>query len=144
MNKKMTYIKILVVLICAAAVYGEYLYNKPHQSAATQTADRFVAADALYHQYEKNEHVADSMYTGKIIEVKGVLASVDLTGEADILELSPQATGGGISCQMFAHDKSTAPVYPAIGSIVIIKGKCTGFLMDVNLVDCGIEKPPTP
>jgi hypothetical protein len=143
MIRKITFIKIAVVLICAAAIYGEYLYNKPHQSAVGQTADQSVAANVLYQQYEKNERAADSMYAGKVIEVKGVLASVDVTGEADILELSPQATGGGVSCEMFAHDKGTTPVYPAIGSSVTIKGKCTGFLMDVNLVDCGIE-PPTP
>lgn len=138
MNRKIIFL-IGIVLVCVCIAYGYYLYNKPRESAAAQTAAQSIAADVLYQQYNQNEAAADSLYLGKIIEVKGVLASIDHNGDADILELSPQKTGGGVSCQLFAHDKGTTPSYPAIGSNITIKGRCTGFLMDVNLVDCGIE-----
>jgi tRNA_anti-like len=139
MNKKIIFAIAIFALIGAGIWFGCYLYNKPHGSAASETASSSVIADTLYQQYAQNEQLADSMYSGKIIEVKGVLAEIDHNGETDILELSPQKTGGGISCQMFPHEKGTTTTYPAIGSNITIKGKCTGFLMDVNLVDCGIE-----
>jgi hypothetical protein len=139
MNRKIIFLMVVFVIICSAIWFGSYLYNKPHASAVSETASNSIMADALYQQYQQNEHTADSMYLGKVIEVKGVLAEIDHNGTIDILELSPQKTGGGISCQMFPHDKNVTTSYPAIGSNIIIKGKCTGFLMDVSLVDCGVE-----
>jgi hypothetical protein len=139
MNKKIIFIIVAIVIILSAVCIGRYLYNKPHQSAASESAATSIAADVLYQQYQQNEHAADSMYLGKVIEVKGVLAEIDNNGQTDILELSPQKAGGGISCQMFPHDKGTSTSYPAIGTVITVKGKCTGFLMDVSLVDCGIK-----
>ncbi|HTB51519.1 MAG TPA: hypothetical protein VK718_02000 [Ferruginibacter sp.] len=139
MSKKAIFFIVAIVVACVAARFGFYLYNKPRESALSQNASNSIIADSLYQQYQQNEHAADSMYIGKIIEVKGVLAEIDHNGATDILLLSPQKTGGGISCQMFSHDKGTTISYPAIGSNITIKGKCTGFLMDVSLVDCGVE-----
>src|ERR1700679_2942533 len=133
-KKKIIFFMIIIAFLCVAAE-GYYLYNKPRASVASEAADLSIPAATLYNQYDQNEHAADSMYLGKIIEIKGVLSSIDHTGTTDILELSPQKSGGGISCQMFPHDKNIIPAYPAIGSTITIKGKCTGFLLDVSLVD---------
>jgi hypothetical protein len=139
MNKRIIIFIIVIIIVLTGVCIGRYLYNKPHQSAASESASTSIPADALFQEYQQNEHAADSMYLGKVIEVKGVLAEIDHNGATDILELAPQKAGGGISCQMFPHDKSTTTSYPAIGTIIRVKGKCTGFLMDVNLVDCGIK-----
>src|ERR1700749_984036 len=112
MNKKIILVIAAIVLIGAGVWFGCYLYNKPHGSAALETASSSVIADTLYQQYAHDEHKADSMYLGKVIEVKGVLAEIDHNGEIDIVELSPQKTGGGISCQMFPHEKGTTATYP--------------------------------
>ncbi len=135
--KKIIFTILAIVILCL--VWEAYhLYNKPHESVATETASNSINAVALYQQYQQNEHVADSLYLGKIIEVKGILSSIDTSSTTAILELSQQKDGGGISCQMFAQDKN-ASAYPAIGSNITVKGKCTGFLMDVSLVDCVTE-----
>jgi hypothetical protein len=139
MNKKIIFVTVAIILAGTGVWFGCYLYNKPHGNVVSETASSSLTADTLYQQYQQNAVAADSMYLGKVIEVKGKLAAIDHNGETDILELSPQPTGGGVSCQMFPHDKGTTPSYPAIGSNITIKGKCSGFLMDVNLVDCGIE-----
>jgi hypothetical protein len=139
MSKKIIFVIVALVFAGACLWFGCYLYNKPHGSAASETASRSIAAVVLYQQYAQNEQAADSMYLGKVIEVKGVLTEIDHNGETDILELSQQKTGGGVSCQMFPHDAAVKTTYPAIGSNITIKGKCTGFLMDVSLVDCGVE-----
>ena len=49
-----------------------------------------------------------------------------------------QQGGGGINCQLFAGVKPDPE--PKSGDIVTVKGRCTGFLMDVNLVDCVVRK----
>jgi RecJ-like exonuclease len=118
--------------------WAYHLYVKPHQSAAGETVDFTISADSLYHQYQTNEHSADQKYLGKVIEVSGKLAEIQHSGNSEIWIMSPQPGGGGINCQLFAGTKIDPE--PKSGDAVTVKGRCTGFLMDVNLADCVLRK----
>ena len=128
----------IALLIIFAAAWIWHLYDKPHQSAAGETAAFTVNADTLYHQYQADEHIADQKYLGKVITVTGRLSEIQHNGKSTIWILSPQPGGGGINCEIFAGTK-TGPD-PKPGDPITIKGRCTGFLMDVNLADCVPEK----
>lgn len=125
----------LLLLIGFAWAY--HLYDKPHQSAAGETSYLSIDADSLYHQYEANEHAADQKYMGKVIAVKGKVSEIQRNGNSEVWILSPQQGGGGINCQMFAGEKMDK--HPQVGDPVTVKGRCTGFLMDVNLADCVLD-----
>ena len=134
MLKKRTILWIvLLLLIVVGGVYGWRQYQKPHASAGDESAFATVNADTLYHQYQSDEHAADQKYMGKVIEVTGKLVEIQHSGNAEIWILSTQAGGGGINCQLFPGAKEAAP---KPGEAVTVKGRCTGFLMDVNLADC--------
>ena len=133
--KKRTILWIgIPLLLLLAFAWAYHLYVKPHQSAAGETADFSIDADSLYSQYQANEHAADQKYLGKVIEVSGKLTEIQHNGKAEVWILSQQSGGGGINCQLFAGVK--ADPEPKPGDIVTVKGRCTGYLMDVNLVDC--------
>jgi RecJ-like exonuclease len=139
MLKKRTILWIgILLLILAAFAWAWRLYHKPHESAANESAAVTINADSLYHQYQLDEHAADQKYMGKVIEVSGKLVEIQHSGNAEIWILSTQPGGGGINCQIFAGTK-TDPT-PKPGEPVTIKGRCTGFLMDVNLADCVQQK----
>ena len=59
----------------------------------------------------------------------GNYVSLNLKGSAD----------GGVNCSILKKDLDPGDKFNT-GDSVTIKGKCTGFLMDVNLVDCVIKK----
>ena len=128
----------IVFLLLIAAAWAYHLYVKPHESAADETTDFTINADSLYQQYQKDEHSADQKYLGKVIEVAGKLAEIQHSGNSEIWILSPQPGGGGINCQLFAGTKIGPE--PKNGDAVTVKGRCTGFLMDVNLADCVLRK----
>lgn len=128
----------IVLLILIAAAWAYHLYVKPHESAADETTDFTISADSLYQQYGKDEHSADQKYLGKVIEVSGKLAEIQHSGNSEIWILSPQPRGGGINCQLFAGTQIDPE--PKNGDAVTVKGRCTGFLMDVNLADCVLRK----
>lgn len=128
---------ILLVLLIVAA-WGWHLYMLPHQSAAGEAADFTISADSLYSQYQKDEHSADRKYLGKVIVVSGKLAEIQHSGNSEIWILSPQPGGGGINCQLFGGTRIDPE--PKTGDAVTVKGRCTGFLMDVNLADCVLRK----
>lgn len=129
----------ILIVILAACAYAWHIYNKPHSSAGDQSADVTVEADTLYHQFSSDENTANLKYMNKVIEVSGKLSEIQHNGNSEIWILSTQAGGGGINCQLFAGTKVDPEPKP--GDHVTVKGRCTGFLMDVNLSDCaGIKK----
>lgn len=128
----------ILLLVLAVAGWAWYLYDKPHRSAAGISADVKIDADVLYHQYQSDEHAADLKYMGKVLSVAGRLTEIQHSGSSEIWILSTQPGGGGINCQLFAGTK--ADPEPKPGDAVTVKGRCTGFLMDVNLADCVPEK----
>jgi hypothetical protein len=124
----------ILLLLLVAFAWAWHLYHKPHESAAGETAAVTIDADSLYHQYQLDEHSADVKYMGKVIEVTGKLVEIQHSGNAEIWIVSAQPGGGGINCQMFPGAKPE--LMPKPGETVRLKGRCTGFLMDVNLSDC--------
>jgi hypothetical protein len=126
------------LLVLFAFAWAYHLYIKPHGSTAGDAADFNLAADSLYLQYQADEHAADQKYLGKVIEVSGKVSEIQHSGNSQIWILSPQPGGGGINCQLFAGIKPDPE--PKSGDFVTVKGRCTGFLMDVNLADCVLRK----
>ncbi len=138
LKKKIFWLGIPLCLLIAFA-WGLYLYNKPHRSAGDETVSLSIAADSLFRLYQGNEQAADQKYLNKVIEVKGTLVEIQHTGGTEIWILAGEPGGGGINCQLFPGEKpASGPPRP--GETVTLKGRCTGFLMDVNLSDCVLSK----
>jgi tRNA_anti-like len=147
-RRNLFWLGILLFVLVLGASRGYYLYNKPHQSAADAVVAFSITADSLFIQYQRDEHGSDQKYLNKVIVVSGKLAEIQHSGSSEIWILSVQPGnspgadstvtspgGGGINCQLFSPDK-TSSKQPQPGDAVTIKGRCTGFLMDVNLADC--------
>ena len=127
---------LLLLLIAAVLALSKVL--KPHQSAAGEAAVYSISADSLYQQYRADERSADRKYLNKVIEVTGKLGDIQHSGTSEIWILSSRTGGGGINCQLFAGTRIDHE--PKNGEAVTVKGRCTGFLMDVNLADCVLRK----
>jgi hypothetical protein len=121
----------LLILLCIA-VWAVYEYKKPHTDAGNKTTDVQTDAVTLYNDFAKNETSANAKYLDKIIEVTGTVDDIQKANGALVVMLSANQMMGGISCKMF--DSTNASFKK--GDRIIIKGKCSGLLSDVNLVDC--------
>ncbi|MDP4148554.1 MAG: hypothetical protein Q8927_04775 [Bacteroidota bacterium] len=140
MLKKRTFFWLGTLLLLLVGLgWGFYLYNKPHQSAGQETASFTLDADSLFAEYQKDEQTADKRYLGKVVQVRGRLAEIQRSGASEVWILSVKPgnapAGGGVNCQLFAPTGNSSP-RPKAGDEVTVKGRCTGFLMDVNLADC--------
>ena len=125
-----------IILIGAGVTY--YLYTKPHSSVASKKTDVLINASELYEQFQRDESGANSRFVDKIIEVKGKVAEIQHTGIRTSLQLDAGVAMGGINCSL--ADSSQSLQVPPKGALVTIKGKCSGFLIDVTLVDCVIQQ----
>ena len=134
------YIKItlFIVLVIALITILTALieFNKRHADTAKVRPDFVITATTLQKEFEDNETAASARYINKIIEVSGIIANTALSDSAH-LNISLK-TGSDIS--------SVNCVFPAIGDLskfkpgdeVILRGECSGFLMDVLLKNCAI------
>ena len=131
--------KKISIFLAGAAVclcIAWYWYNKPREGVGHTAADVVVAAAQLYDKYRLEETEANKIYLDKIIEVKGTVDDI-ITINNDVVITLGAGPVGGISCR-FSSVIDAGNKTIKKGMQVVIKGRCTGFNMDVNLVDCVI------
>lgn len=127
-----------VLLLLGLAGWGILTVFKPHRNVASDKAVASLPAENLYHEFEAGESLANKKWVGKVIEITGTVSSVSDAG--NYISINLRATDdAGINCSVLKKDLA-AENRPKTGTRVTIKGKCTGFLIDVNLVDCIIKK----
>ncbi|MGV3658511.1 MAG: OB-fold protein [Chitinophagaceae bacterium] len=130
MRKKRIFLAgAFLCLLVAAWVYVGY--NKPRTGVATVEARYTVNAADLYKEFVENENRANEKYNGEVVAVQGTVMEIQKEGDHLLMVLKGDENGGGVSCSF----SGKIPTLPAPGENVTIKGRCTGFLMDVNLVD---------
>ena len=136
-KKRQIILSAIALCILIAVAYGFYLYSKPHASAENKRTDASLTADSLYNAYAKDETAANKVFSNKILEVTGMVQDITVSNGRPVVMLG---TGqmGGINCEMAMDSTAIFSVLHKAAQ-VIIKGKCSGFLMDVNLVDCVIK-----
>jgi hypothetical protein len=137
MRRKFIFFGIGILLLCLAG-WGIYKVLKPHHNAASEQTQATISASELYNEFQKAENLANQKWVGKVIEVTGRIASV--TDAGNYVSVNLLATGdGNINCSILKKDLSPDDKFSK-GDSIVIKGKCAGFLMDVNLVDCIVKK----
>jgi hypothetical protein len=135
--RKIFFFGIILVLLMVAG-WGIYKVTKPHQNVAGEQAVATLAASTLYYDFERGETVANKMWVGKVLEVTGIISAVQENSGYVSVSLSV-VPDGGVNCSLLKKDLNP-DIKLSKGDSITVKGKCTGFLMDVNLVDCVIEK----
>ncbi|MBT4413422.1 MAG: hypothetical protein HOC83_04975 [Polaribacter sp.] len=132
MNREKIIIVILIFGILGAFV-GYKIYNKPHIDVAEKLADISISANEILSEFAADETTANTKYLDKIVAVKGVISETRIEKEKGIITLKTNDDFGSILCHLSA--KSTKKMDKLkVGKIVIVKGICTGYLMDVILV----------
>ncbi|SFD01712.1 tRNA_anti-like [Chitinophaga sp. CF118] len=123
------------ILCLTLMAIGYHLYNMPRKTAADIQTDKQVSAKELFEAFVKDEQAANIQYGNKILEVTGTVTDVQQSGADLSILLSGENSQGGINCTLVSGVNTPAP---NVGELVHIKGRCTGFIMDVSLIDATI------
>jgi RecG-like helicase len=117
-----------------------YMYHKKPADIRKESARFELSAASLVADFNQDETVANQKYTDKVIAVKGKVTEVkiDPAGQATVF-LDSGDPMAAVTCS-FYKEESMAAVALQQGAEIIIKGKCTGKLMDVVLNKCSINK----
>lgn len=131
----------LLIMAIGAAGYGFYLFNKKPADIRKETAAYEMNASDLLADFNKDEDAANKKYLDKVIGVKGKVAEVKLdstTGQATVI-LDSGDPVSSVTCSFYDEEAGSVKKLSP-GKEVVIKGKCTGKLMDVVLNKCSIEQ----
>ena len=126
---------VIVVLIIAGVIYGVTEYNRKPAVIAEQDVQVTVNAADLFAAFETNEQEANAKYLNKIIAVTGPVGDVtsDQNNRRLVMLRTPEMMFG-VACSMVDSETDKAGKLTP-GQQVTIKGLCTGYTMDVVIMD---------
>ncbi|HJW31333.1 MAG TPA: hypothetical protein VJ508_19025 [Saprospiraceae bacterium] len=127
----------LLALCIIGGGIGYYLYNKPVESLEHRKADVEVTATKLLADYEANESTANNLYLGKVVLVSGKITNITDEAGKKKINLDAGSPMSGIICEL--EDGKDAGSLKT-GDEIKVKGKCSGYLSDVVLVQSNIVK----
>jgi hypothetical protein len=137
-------IALVIVGVIAAFLVFKFYINKPHADIEHATPAYTMSSTELWKQYNADLKLADSLYTGKVIEVTGNLSRADksdtLVYAVYVMEADTMFGDKSIRCEMLPNYETEATSIPS-GSVVKIKGFCNGFdQTDIKFSKCSIVK----
>jgi hypothetical protein len=139
MTLKYVFRTFLIVLLVGFS-YGFYQWNKPHKAINAEPITATIDAINLLKEFQKNETSANQKYLDKVIIVKGKVREVKENQSSEmVIILESNDVMSTVSCTVESSQKS-AFIKLSKGDIVRIKGLVTGFLEDVVLIKCFLEK----
>ena len=121
---------LLVVVLIGGGI-GFYMFNKKVPTLEHVAPDFTLEAQKLYHEFEENETVALTKYEDKVLQVEGTIMDV-VKNDSNANVILDGGMMGGVNCS-FKHKLETEM---RKGDLVVIRGQCQGFLMDVVLNNC--------
>ncbi len=133
------YIKIslfvIVVIVLFGILYGLILFFQKHSDLSKAKPDYIITAVSLQKEFEGNEAAASAKYIKKILEVSGSVSSVT---QADSNNVNISLKSGNDLSSVICTFASADPSKFKTGDEIIIRGECSGFLMDVLLNNCAV------
>jgi hypothetical protein len=145
MNKWIKIILIIAVIgIISAGLVWKFVINKPHADIENTAPAYTLNAPELWKQYNTELKLSDSLYTGKVIEIAGMLSIIDkvdtLVYLVFVMEPDPDFGNKTIRCEMLAKYNGEAAAL-APNSPVKVKGFCSGYdQTDIKFTKCSIIK----
>ena len=136
---------ILAVLgLVTAALVWKYYVNKPHDDIEKAAPDYSLTATEIWNEYTSDYRTADSLYTGKVIELTGLLNRTDKSDSLGyaifVMEVDSMYGNKSVRCEML-HKYNDEIIAFATGKTIKIKGFCTGFdETDIKFNKCSIVK----
>ena len=136
------YVKItfgVVVFMAVAGIgTGLYLFNMKPENLSRNNPDFVMTSTDLQKNFEDNEGAATAKYNGKVIEVSGEVSAVK-PGENSSVNISLK-TGNALSSVICTFPAANTPAGAEPGKQIVIRGVCSGYLLDVLLNNCAVTK----
>lgn len=138
--KKRTVLWILITIVTIGLVgggYGFYEFFRTHADLSKVKPDFTLAASDLSSAFENDETAATKKYVDKVVQVTGPVASVEMGSDSTInVTLRDEDALSGVICSF--QGRGIEDVSVKKGDVAVIRGQCSGMLLDVLLNNCAL------
>lgn len=126
---------LLGLIVAFSSIY--YVFNKPRRDIAKESPAYTVGAKQLISEFQNDEATATAKYLDKVIMVSGEIKSIrTLDNHSMVFSLENEMEG--VSCTIDSADvaHNTNKIFRLkIGSNGQFKGRCSGMLMDIQIIN---------
>lgn len=131
------WIKIVVVVtVVITAVVSYTVFRASPDTLSNFEPDYIVESAVLVNAFAANEKAANAIYLDKVVQVTGKVVDVEKS-TTDKTSISLQGDiMGNVSCLI--PNKQLQGVKLRNGMILTLKGRCTGYILDVVLIKCAL------
>jgi hypothetical protein len=130
MNKRLKLtsgIAVILIFMTLFFIYQE-MYKVP-DAVNSSVMDIVISSEELAAFYRENESSGDTAYLGKVIVVTGEVIAVEKEKPVTVIMKGYDDT------QVRVQLEALPSTIPAPGTIVTLRGACSGFLLDVVLTN---------
>ena len=113
-----------------------YTFRSNPDSVSKIKPDFILNAAELVDAFEADESAANSKYLDKIIQLSGTVTEISDDQEEITIVYIKGNLMGNVSCQF--SDEVLADQELQVGDQLTVKGKCTGYILDVVLTKCAL------
>ena len=130
------WIFLIGIVIAASAVY--YVFNMPRRNISKENAVYKLEAKQLISDFKSDEAAATKKYLDQAIAVKGEIKGIrTLDNHSMVFSLEDEMEG--VSCTVDSADVVSNALKLGQftkGSTGTFKGRCSGMLMDIQVINC--------
>jgi hypothetical protein len=121
---------ILLIILLGLLGGGLYVYqmsNKEHINVAETEAAETLSASDIFSEFDGNESLAMETYADKVIQVSGMVTTVDLSNDLEPqLVLEGNGDNGFVRCGFKISELSKVEAVKD-STTVTLKGECKGL-----------------
>ncbi|MBN1186236.1 MAG: hypothetical protein JXB49_28420 [Bacteroidales bacterium] len=139
MKTKRTVIILLVLAVAAVGIIAvSYIFQSSDSDVKGYKTDIEISSAELVQAFENDEQEANSRYLDKVVLVTGRVDAISVEEETVNVTLKKEEDIAGVICSF--SKTSVDPEKILVGMEISIKGICSGYLLDVVLNKCVVEK----
>jgi hypothetical protein len=129
---------IILVAIIVFLIVKFYIFKESATSVSSRSAEFKMGAPELLMSFEKDENASNLKYNNKVLLVTGMVDKVTEAEANYTVYLKNQGSTAGVLCSFDKKEFQKNPLRS--GDLASIKGICNGYLEDVILNKCAVEK----
>ncbi len=135
-KKVLRWIMLLVLfIILALGFVGYKMWTKPHRNVQ-ESKSIIIEASKLAALFENNETEANKLYLDKVLQINGKVNDVIKNQNNKTVVTIKGTDMSNILCTL--EENESNELLPE--TFIQLKGICTGYLTDVVMVRCKVQK----
>lgn len=132
-NFKILLIGLILIIISLYFIIN--LYNKPFLDIEKSNPKIEITALEILNDYQADERLANEKYVDNLIQIKGEVADIKYENGTSVITLKGENDFSNIICRMLP-EANLEVLKLKKGAQIMVKGVCTGYLLDVVMVRC--------